>query len=539
MRRKFTLVLAILMVTALLAPVAISAQEPVVIRYPITTDPEHLNPFTADTIAIGTVTRNVLEGLTRYNPNTGEIDPALAESWDVSENDDGNQVYTFHLRPGVLFHQIDGVEYGEGEREVTADKVVWNYLTALSGDENVSGKAGELDVILGAAAYTAGEAEDVEGIKAPDDYTVEITLEQPDRLFLVNGMISITSPAAYEQLGEDINNKVVGTGPFQFVEWLRQDRLVLERNPDYWQEGVPVVDGIRFINYGDENTALLDYRENQLDFLFSFPSGQRTAVMEEFPDEFNEEPGLHVRYWGFNMETGFLAENKLVRQALSYSLDRVTAWDVFEEGARFPATLGMLPPAMPASTPATIYDFDLEKAAALLEEAGYPNGEGLPVIKIHLLESISDEAQVVVWQEALQSLGVQVEFAIEDGGTYWDSIVADDAMIFQNGWAAGLVDPADVFNFLILDGRGSMRYDNPEVNDLLRQAMVELDPDVREGLYQQVHDIVMDDAVVIPSAYSKVSWLQKPWVQDFNPGPGGTYTAPLWEVSLDTEAMPS
>ena len=538
MHRRLLLAFALIFVV-LLAPLSVVAQDPVILRYPITADPEHLNPFTADTITIATVTNRVLEGMIRYNPITGELEPALAESWEVSEDESGNQVFTFNLRPGVLFHQIEGVEYGEGEREVTADKVIWNYLTALSPDENVSIRSSELDVILGAADYTAGEAEDVAGLEAVDDYTVRITLDQPDRLFLINGILPITSPAAYEQLGEDINNKVVGTGPFQFVEWLRQDRVVLEKNPDYWREGYPKVDGIRFINYGDANTALLDYRENQLDFLFAFPSGQRSAIIEEFPDDFREKPGFHVRYWGFNMETGFLAENKLVRQALSYSLDKVTAWDIFEEGARFPATLGFLPPAMPASTPATLYDFDLEKAAELLAEAGYPNGEGLPVIKIHLLQSISGEAQVVVWQEALQSLGVQVEFVIEDGATYWDSIVQDDAMIFQNGWAAGLVDPADIFNFLILEGRGSMRYDNPEVNDLLRQAMAELDPDVREGLYQQVHDIVMDDAVVIPSAYSKVAWLQKPWVSGFDTGGNGTHSAPIWEVSIDTALRPS
>jgi ABC-type transport system substrate-binding protein len=101
-----------------------------------------------------------------------------------------------------------------------------------------------------------------------------------------------------------------------------------------------------------------------------------------------------------------------------------------------------------------------------------------------------------------------------------------------------LLDPSDVFDFLILDGRGSMRYDNPEVNDLLRAARVEMDESVRNELYQQVHDIVMADAVVIPSAYSKVSWLQKPWVEGFNPGGGGTYTAPMWEVSLNAEMMP-
>jgi ABC-type transport system substrate-binding protein len=523
------------------------AQSDGFIRYPITTDPEHLNPFISDTIAIGTVTRNIYEGLVRYNAETGEVEPAIAETWELSNDAEGRQVYTFTLRQGVLFHELAGLELMD--REVTADDILWNYMVALNADEDISIRAAELDMILGAAEYTAALQERVDageevplidetlsvpGLAVVDDYTFQITLSAPDRLFLLIGAgMAITSPEAYESLGEAFNSTPVGTGPYRFVEWLRQDRLIIEANPDYYVDGLPANAGIRFINYGDANTALLDYRENNLDFLFSFPSGQRTAVITEFPEDFREKPGLHLRYWGFNMETGFLAENKLVRQALSHTLDRVTAWDIFEEGARFPASLGMLVPAMPASTPATIYDFDLTKAQELLAEAGFPNGEGLPVMKIHLLESISGEAQVVVWQEALQSIGVQVEFIIEDGSTYWDSIVTDEAMIFQNGWAAGLIDPSDVFDFLILDGRGSMRYDNPAVNDLLRAARLELDETARLDLYQQAHDIIMDDAVVIPSAYSKVTWLQKAWVDGFIPGGGGTYTAPMWNVVLN------
>ena len=507
---------------------AMSQDEAEIVRYPITADPEHLNPFISDTITIGTVTRNIYEGLTRYNADTGEVEPALAESWEITENEDGTVTYTFNLREGVLFHDVEGVELED--REVTADDILWNYETALSGDEDISIRASELDFILGAPEFTAGEAETVEGLSVVDDYTFEITLSAADRLFLINGMISITSPEAYASLGDEFNSIAVGTGPYRFVEWLREDHLTLEANPDYYFEGLPANDGIEFINYGDENTVVLDFRQGNVDFIFSFPTGQRNALIEEFNDQFNEKPGLHVRYWGFNMETGFLAENLLVRQALSHALNREVAWDVIAEGARFPATLGFLPPSMPASTPETVYDYNMERAAELLAEAGYPNGEDLPTIEIHLLEVISDEAQVVVWEQDLASLGVDVEFIIEDGSTYWDSIVEDDAMIFQNGWAAGLVDPSDVFDFLILDGNGSMRYDNPEVNELLREARVSNDPTVREELYQQVHDIVMADAVVIPSAYSKVSWIQQPWIEDFVPGSGGTYTAPLWNV---------
>lgn len=542
MRSKLTLVLLVLILPLVLAFGMASAQDQNVIRYPITVDPEHLNPFISDTIAIGTVNRNIYEGLTRYNPQTGAVEPAIAESWTISED---GLVFTFNIRRGVLFHDIPAVTLTN--REVTANDILWNYMVALSGNQDVSIRASELDFILGAPEYTAayrerleaGEElplilEDVEvpGLRVLDDFTFEIELSAPDRLFIINGMVSITSPEAYEQLGEAFNNTPVGTGPYQFVEWLRQDRLVLAANPDYYIPGLPMNDGIRFINYGDANTALLDYREDNIDFLFVFPSGQRDAVIAEFSDDFNEKPGLHVRYWGFNMADGYLADKPLVRLAMAHALDRETAWNIFDQGARFPAMLGMLPPSMPASTPATVYDFDLDRAAELLVEAGFPGGEGLETIKIYLLESISGEAQIVVWAEALEMLGIPFEFIIEDGSTYWGNIVTDRADVFINGWAAGLVDPSDVFDFLILDGNGSMRYNNPVVNELLRAARVELDETVRAELYQQAHDIIMQDVVVIPSAYSKVSWLQKPWVSGFVPGGGGTYTAPLWNVVL-------
>ena len=177
------------------------------------------------------------------------------------------------------------------------------------------------------------------------------------------------------------------------------------------------------------------------------------------------------------------------------------------------------------------YQYDLDKAAELLAEAGYPNGEGLPTINIYLLESIADEAQVVVWQEALESLGISINFVIEDGSTYWDNIRTDAADIFQNGWNAGIPEPAEVFDYLVLNGEGSMRWETEEVNDLLTQARLETDPEVREGLYQQVHDIIMEEMIVIPSAYSKIAWLQKPNIEGFEPGGMGIHHANLALVS--------
>lgn len=530
MRIYARFLLVVLLLALLGATVTAQPAEDGYLRFPITSDPTLLNPLLNDLIANSQITNQIFEGLVRFDPRTQEYSGAVADTWEVS--DDG-LVYTFHIRDGVMFHEADGVTYES--REVTADDVLWNYEMALNGDTEVSIQAEGLSTIKGAAAFTAGDADSVEGLEVIDEDTFRITLEVPDRLFLINGMVAIISPEAYEQLGaERFNNQPVGTGAFQFVEWLPEDHLTLEANPDYYIEGMPGVPGVRFINYGDANTAALAYRANDVDFLFAFPTGQLTALKNEFAEEANQLPGLHLRYFGFDMVDGYLADKPLVRQAFNYALDRVTAWDIVAEGARFPATLGMLVPSMPASTPATIYEFDLEKAAAKLAEAGYPNGEGLEPIDLWVLSSISSEPHIVVWQEALTQLGVEVVITVEESGTYFDSVEDNPAVdMFVSGWAAGIPDPADVFNFLILGGAGSTGYDNEAVNELLREALVETDPDAREALYQQAHDMIMEDSPVVPSAYSKVTWLQKPWVQGFEPGGGGVHTAPLREVTLN------
>lgn len=531
MFKKVTLLLALVIVAALFAPVALVAQDDgVFLRYPINPDPEHLNPFTATTIAIGTINRNIFEGLVSVDTTTGDILPGLAESWDIS--DDG-LTYTFHLRQGVMFHDAPGIEWTDGSREFTASDVIWAANLSNTDDETISQNLNWTDNLVGAEEARTGAADSISGLTMIDDYTIEAQLVNPDRLFLINGFGGIPGipQEAYEQLGEEWGNNPVGTGPFMFQEWLRDDHLTLVANPDYYIDGQPAVAGVEFINVPDENTALLLYREGDLDFLFSFPSGQRSAVLEEFSDQATEIPGLNVRYFGFDMEQGFFAENPLVRQAFAHAFNRDLVWNTLMEGARFPADLGVLPPAMPASTPSITYDYDLDRAAELLAEAGFPNGEGLPPLQVYIFASARDELSFPVLQQDLATLGVDLEIVIEDNSTYWDHIGQDDVVMFLSGWSAGLIDPSDVFDFLFFEGRDDTHYDNPEVNDLLTQARAEFDADVRNELYQQVHDMIMADAPWIPSAYSKVTWLQQPWIENFNPGGGGTYTADLAVVT--------
>ena len=529
MRYKLTFALVLVLLLGLLAPLTM-AQESVVLRYPINPDPEHLNPFTATTIAIGVINRNIYEGLISLDLETGDPEPALAERWEIS---DDNLTYTFQLRQGVLYHDVPGVEWEDGSREMKAEDFVFAAHVYNSEDETVSQHPELMDGVLGAAAHLAGDADTIEGVQALDDYTLQITLEEPNRLFFSAGAggLGPMPQEAYEQLGDDLNTTPVGTGPFKFVEWLRDDKLTLAKNEEYWDPELPKVDGIEFVNVPEPNTALGLYRNGDLDFLFNFPSGQRQIVIDEFGDQFQEIPGLNVRYFGFKMDAGFFSEHPLVRQAFNHAFNRDLVWNELMEGARFPADQGVLPPSMPASTPSTIYEYDLDKAAQLLEEAGFPNGEGLPELTVYIFASARDELSFPVLQQDLATLGVTLNIEIEDNSTYWSHIGEDDVEMFLSGWSAGINDPSDVFNFLFLDGRDDTHYDNPEVNELLRAAMSEYDAEARNVLYQQAHDLIMMDAPWIVSAYSKVAWLQQPWIEGFDPSGGGTHTARLKNVT--------
>src|SRR5680860_651467 len=371
--------------------------------YPMSADPEHLDPWRSTTVATRRILVNVYEGLTTLDGNTAEVIPALATSWDISED---GLTYTFHLREGVLFHEVDGVAYED--REMKASDVEWSFLRYLSEDTNISQHPEYLIDLVGAEEYLTGEAEGVSGIRVVDDYTIELTLKAPSHRFLANLInVYVVPQEALDALGADLSNAPVGTGPFSFDHWNRDDELVLTANPDYYEEGFPVLDSVRFVNVPEATTELLLYREGDLDVLLNFPSGQLNSLQEEFADQYHEKPGLNVRYWGFKMDEPPFEGNVALRQAFNHAVDRELIWDVLMEGARIPATLGVLPPDIPGSE-VEGYTYDVERAKELLAEAGYPNGEGLEPITLYYFAT-ADDAPNVAFQDMLSQIGVEIE----------------------------------------------------------------------------------------------------------------------------------
>ncbi|BAS27865.1 peptide ABC transporter substrate-binding protein [Limnochorda pilosa] len=518
-----------LLAFSLAGPPALSRVEAATaFRYPIATDPEHLDPFRSTTVATRTILINVYEGLTTFDPLTGGIKPELAESWDISPD---GLTYTFHLRKGVQFQQVPGVTYEDPN--VTAEDWIWSFKMFLSGDTSVSEHPEYLEAVKGAKAFTEGEAGDVEGLRALDDHTLQITLEAPNHRFLFDLVNAYVVPReAYEQLGSRFSSTPVGTGPFLFREWRRDDHITLVKNPNYWESGLPKLDTLTYVNVPDANTQLFQYRQDELDVLLDLPTGQVAALRSEFPDQYHEIPGLNVRYMGFKWTTGPFKDNRALRLAFNYAIDKDTLWNVLMEGARFPATQGVLPPAMPAAD-VDGYPYDPEKAKELLAEAGYPGGKGLPPITYYYFASSASEPYHAAIQSMLAKVGIPIELRSEDNTTYWSHIGEDDVHLFLSGWSADFPDPSEVFNFLFYKGRDDTKYDNPEVDAMIDQATAMTDDQARNALYQKIHEQIMEDVPWVPLAYSKVMLLVKPYVKDFHLSAAGAYRVPMKYVSIE------
>ncbi len=490
------------------------------LNYPVDADPEHLDAWRSTTTATRRVLVNVYEGLTTFAGDSGEVIPALAESWDISAD---GLTYTFHLRHGVNFQEAEGVTYAD--REMKADDVEWSLLRYLTEDTAISEHPEYLQALSGSAAFLAGETDTVAGFKVVDDYTVEMTLDAPNHRFLADLVNAYVVPReALDALGSSLSNKPVGTGPFLFERWTRDDQLVLKANPDYW-EGAPSLDGVVFYNVPDATTGMLQYRQGELDLLLAFPEGQLESIKQEYSADYHEAAGLNVRYWGFKMTEPPFKDNVKLRQAFNYAVDRDLIWNVLMEGARVPGDLGVLPPDMPAANVAG-YPYDPELAKAALAEAGYPGGVGLEPITLYYFASDSDAPHVAL-QDMLAQIGVSIILQKEDNSTYWTHVGEPDVTFFLSGWSADFADPSEVLDFLFAHGRDDTKYDNLEVDALLDQARATSDPDARNAIYLKAHELIMADAPWIVSGYSKISYLLKPNITDFQVSAAGTYRTPL------------
>jgi oligopeptide transport system substrate-binding protein len=475
-------------------------------RRALASNPATLDPAFVSDIYSRTVVRQVVDGLVQFDAHLNPI-PAIAEFWEASR--DGLS-WTFTLRRGVKFHH---------GREVTAEDFVYSF-TRLLDHKRPSPSSEYFRRIAGASDFMEGMAPDVRGLKAIDRYTLQITLEEPFAPSLtVLGLANaaVVPREEVERLGEGFARAPVGTGPFKFVQWKLGKEITLEANKDHY-EGRPFLDTIVFKIGGTFEEAFTQFLEGNLEEAM-IPSGKTEEVYSD-PQyrqyQLLRRPMLGLLYIGFNRRIKPFDDAR-VRQAFNYAVNKQEIVQEITKMGSLPAN-GTLPPGMPGHDPDLKgYYYNPTKAKRLLAEAGYPNGDGFPVVPLWVFSKAeSTKAELAAYQQYLAELGVKVEIHFApDWPAYKEMLRQGKLPMFRVAWYADIPDPDNFFFPLLHSGGQSnyMFYRNPRVDQLLDEAREATDYARRVKLYREAERLVMDDAPWITQHNHIFEYLYQPYVQ--------------------------
>jgi len=494
---------------------------PGVFRYRLASDPPSLDPAHAVDGNSQLITNQVFDGLVRLNPVTLEVEPALAESILVLRP---GLEYLFYLRRGVSFH--DGSEFD-------SRAVVFSYRRLLERRTR-SERPWVLFPILGAREYRAGKTSDLKGLKVLGPYRLLIRLCGPTPFFLKQLAMesaAIVSPRSAVELGDRFSESPVGTGPFKFVLWRHSDRLVLERNSDYWGP-VAGPERIEFTVIPDPAVALEKYLSGEVDFVNEIPPPRLEEMRRSHPAEIRSWPLLEIRYLGFNLDDPVLGGNIYLRRALNYAVNKRAIVDILCGELPRPAT-GILPPGIrPGGGGEVPYPYNPGKAKELLALAGYPGGEGLPELELWCPDNPLERRIWLFVQAGFRQVGVKVDLRTLEWAAFLAKVRSGKAQMFRGSWIADYPDPHDFLYILLHSSQAGSagnyaRFRNRKFDELVEKAAVEVDPETRMELYRRADSLAVDQAPWVFLYYDAVAVMVRSEWRGYCRSPLGTWASPL------------
>jgi peptide/nickel transport system substrate-binding protein len=427
-----------------------------------------------------------------------EFAPMLAESWDIS--DDGT-VYTFNLRQDVMFH--DGTPFN-------AEAVKINFERIMDPELN---------------AVFLNTFSNIASIETPDDYTVVITLTTADINFmiaLVQYGTAIYSPAALEEFGADIDVNPVGTGPFKLVSFLPEDQR-FERNDDYWG-GKPYLEGVHVQVIPDPISRVLALEAGTVDIIIWVPEVEIQRLIDA---GFNmqSEPGQNHTGFALNMANPPLDDPK-VREAVMLAFDKEAFMEPVWHGRAIVSETGLPPESTFFKADATTWTHDPDRAIALLEEAGWmPTGpRGIREKDGELLQlyfpvgaDIPRPQVALIAQDQLRQVGIALDVSVIETFSFYDKVYNCEHDITYWSQSFITLDPAPVYeDFHSTQTANAWCYSNPEMDALLEEGKASADPARRVEIYNQVQQMILDEAFVGWLAhYESPTTALQPYVQGF------------------------
>jgi peptide/nickel transport system substrate-binding protein len=454
------------------------------------------------------------------------IVPSLATSWDIS---DDNKIYRFHIRRDVFFQNNDAFPNGRGRRLIASDIVyslsrIIDQRTASSGAWIFNTK------ISGAEAFSA-----------PDDSTFELHLLSPFHPIL--GLLSmqycsIVPHEVVEKYGKNFRSHPCGTGPFQFKSWEEGQDLILIKNENYFEkdsEGIllPYLDAIKISFFDNRATEFLLLQQGRLDFMNDIDPSFKDEVLNKKGElkkdwigkiNLSTGPYLNTEYLGILVDSSLPAVKSSplrllkIRQAINYGFDRRKMMMYLRNSIGTPAESGFVPPGLPSFDSSKVhgYHYDPVKARALLTEAGFPNGAGLPVITLKTIDTYADLAGFITRQ--LEEIGMRVQIDITQKSLLLEETAKSQALFFRGSWIGDYPDAENYLSVFYSENPAPpnyTRYHNRRFDELYRNSLVENNDSNRYSLYREMDQIMILDAPVVPLWYDQVIHLVNPAVTGF------------------------
>ncbi|WP_019121874.1 ABC transporter substrate-binding protein [Brevibacillus massiliensis] len=485
----------------------------------IAADAVTLDPSLQSDLVSITITSEIYETLVRYKAGSSELESDLATSWEASP--DGLS-WTFHLAKDVKFH--DGTPFN-------ADAFIFNFERWWD-EKNPYHKGDFSPFQADFGGFKDSETCVVKDVQKIDDDTVQINLKQPFSPLLAilsQTEYGIASPEAIKKHNGDILKTPVGTGAFKFVSWTPGDKIVLEKNQDYRQPGMPKLDKLIFQVIKDNTARLNALRAGQIDLMDGLSPSDAASVKSDAKLQLYETPSNNVGYLAMNnLKPPF--DNPKVRQAINMAIDKQALIDAYYYGLAEPAVTVLPSKNWAFHTDLNDYEVNVEKAKELLKEAGYPNGFStelwaMPVARPYMPQP---EQIATVLQADLKKIGIDAKIVTMDWATYTQKMKNGEHTMGLMGWAPGTWDPSNLLYTLLHSSNAKPPalnlsfYKNPQVDTLLENALKETDQTKAAELYKQAQQIIHDDAPMVPLVHTKPVLAGASYVKDFVPSPVGT-----------------
>ncbi len=483
-----------------------------ILKVQVGPDPETIDPALNSAVDGGNMLLHAFECLLIVDQD-GKLAPGQAESWETSED---GLTWTFHLR--------EGLKWSDGT-PLTANDFVYSWKRVC--DPMVAAPYAEtvLSMVAGYEDAIGGNLDALQ-VVAQDDLTLVVTLNAPCSYFGSLAAFATLSPVqqgTVEANGDawaTAPETYVSNGPFYMTEWVPGSHILFSKNPNYWNADAIKLDGIQFALIEDSNAAYSAYQTGEVLMIKDVPTEEIPSL--EGNADFFVDPIIGTYYISLNLNRDAFKDAK-VRQALSLAIDRDYVANTLMQGTYSPASNFMGPgwidtdgaPFIDKANGGAPYidtaDFEgnLEKAKALLEEAGYPNGEGFPAISYTTNDAGYHKVVAEYLQQAWAELGIDLQVNIVEWSSFTPMRRNGEYDVARNGWVGDYSDPSNILDLLYsTNGNNDGKFSNSEYDAAMDTSRTTLDAAERSEALHTAEDILMAEAGCVPIAYYNDFWLQ-------------------------------